>query len=187
MEIVVGESRRVSTTIDQFLHLASPPRESSADIDLAAIVRETVTMLRVSGGLGEGIDVRGSFESDRIPFRGNPGMFKQIVWNLIRNAVQAMPGGGDLAIDFPPAGNGAVLVRFADTGKGMTSDERARMFEPFYSRFEGGRGLGMAVVQKLVADARGTITVNSEPGAGTSILLEIPRAADAVSPKENRP
>ena len=114
-------------------------------------------------------------------------MFKQIVWNLIRNAVQAMPGGGDLAIDFPPAGNGAVLVRFADTGKGMTSDERARMFEPFYSRFEGGRGLGMAVVQKLVADARGTITVNSEPGAGTSILLEIPRAADAVSPKENRP
>jgi two-component system sensor histidine kinase HydH len=186
MEIVVGESRRVSTTIDQFLHLAAPARESSADIDLAVIVRETVTMLRVSGGLGEGIEVRGSFESDQAPFRGNPGMFKQIAWNLIRNAVQAMPGGGTLSIDFPPAGDGTILVRFADTGKGMTPDERARMFEPFYSRFEGGRGLGMAVVQKLVSDAHGKITVNSEPGAGTSIDLEFPRTAEAVSGKEKR-
>ena len=187
MEIVVGESRRVSTTIDQFLHLASPPRESTADIDLAVIARETVTMLRVSGGLGEGIDVRGSFESDRIPFRGNPGMFKQITWNLIRNAVQAMPNGGTLTIDFAPAGDGGILVRFADTGKGMTPDERARMFEPFYSRFEGGRGLGMAVVKQLISDAHGTIVVTSAPGAGTTIALEFPRSADAVSGKEKRP
>lgn len=186
MEIVVGESRRVSTTIDQFLHLASPARESGADIDLAVIIREAVTMLRVSGGLGEGIEVRGSFESDQVPFRGNPGMFKQIAWNLIRNAVQAMPGGGTLTIDFPPDGDGTIRVRFADTGKGMTPDERARMFEPFYSRFEGGRGLGMAVVQKLVSDAHGKITVNSAPGAGTSIVLEFPRPAEVVSGKERR-
>jgi two-component system sensor histidine kinase PilS (NtrC family) len=186
MEIVVGESRRVSTTIDQFLQLAGPPRESAADIDLAVIVRETVTMLRVSGGLGDGVEVRGAFESDHVPFRGNPATFKQIAWNLIRNAVQAMPKGGTLTIDFPPAANGAVLVRFVDTGKGMTSEERARMFEPFYSRFEGGRGLGMAVVKQLVADARGTIVVTSAPGAGTTIALEFPRSAGAVSGKEMR-
>jgi two-component system sensor histidine kinase PilS (NtrC family) len=186
MDIVVGESRRVSTTIDQFLQLASPAKESTADFDLAVIARETVTMLRVSGGLGNGIEVRGSFETDRVPFRGSPGMFKQITWNLVRNAVQAMPGGGTLTIDFPPAGDGAVAIRFADTGKGMTPEERARMFEPFYSRFEGGRGLGMAVVERFVSDARGSIVVNTAPGAGTSIVLEFPRAADAVAGTEKR-
>lgn len=187
MEIVVGESRRVSSTIDQFLHLASPARESAADIDLAEIARETVVMLRVSGGLGEGVEVRGSFESGRVPFRGNPGVFKQIFWNLTRNAVQAMPDGGTLSIDFPSNGSGALQVRFVDTGRGMTAEERARMFEPFYTRFEGGRGLGMAVVEQLVSDHRGTITVNSAPEAGTSIVLNFPRHIDAVNGKDSRP
>jgi len=187
MEIVVGESRRVSSTIDQFLHLASPARESAADIDLAEIARETVIMLRVSGGLGDGIEVRGSFEADRIPFRGNPGAFKQIFWNLTRNAIQAMPDGGTLSIDFPSNGRDALQVRFVDTGRGMTAEERARMFEPFYTRFEGGRGLGMAVVEQLVSDHRGTITVNSAPDAGTSILLNFPRSLGAANGKDDRP
>jgi two-component system sensor histidine kinase PilS (NtrC family) len=187
MEIVVGESRRVSQTIDQFLHLASPARESAADVDLAEIVRETVIMFRVSGGLGGAIQVRGTFETDRIPFRGNPGAFKQIFWNLVRNAAQAMPEGGTLSIDFPPNGVENVQVRFVDTGKGMTAEEQARLFEPFYSRFEGGRGLGMAVVEQLVLDYRGTIAVNSAPGAGTSILLTFPRRPEAVSGGEARP
>ena len=187
MEIVVGESRRVSSTIDQFLHLASPAPETAADIDLAEIARETVTMLRVSGGLGEGIEVRGSYEADRIPFRGNPGAFKQIFWNLTRNAVQAMPGGGTLSIDFPPNGPDTLQVRFVDTGRGMTAEERARMFEPFYTRFEGGRGLGMAVVEQLVSDLRGTIAVNSAPDAGTSIALKFPRSLGSAIGKEPRP
>jgi len=187
MDIVVGESQRVSTTIDQFLHLASPAREEVASIDLAVILRETVTMLRVSGVLGDRIQVRGSFEGGRVPFRGSAGAFKQIFWNLVRNAVQAMPDGGTLSLDFSEGGPDALRVRFSDTGKGMTPDERDRMFEPFYSRFEGGRGLGMAVVERLVADLRGTIAVESAPGTGTTILLTFPRPEGRVPAEGLRP
>jgi signal transduction histidine kinase len=187
MEIVVGESRRVSQTIDQFLHLASPAREREVEIDLAEIARETVVMLRVSGGLGTTIEVRGSFETGRVPYRGNRYAFKQIFWNLIRNAVQAMPDGGTLSIDFPPNGGEHLHVRIVDTGKGMTAEERARMFEPFYSRFENGRGLGMAVVDQLVSDHCGTIEVNSAPGAGTSILLKFPRRPENGMGRVERP
>ena len=187
MDIVVGESRRVSSTIDQFLHLAAPARESAADIDLAQIARETVTMLRVSGGLGEGVEVRGSFQADRIPYRGDPGSFKQIFWNLTRNAVQAMPEGGTLSIDFPSSNGDGIQIRFVDTGLGMTEQERARMFEPFYTRFENGKGLGMAVVERLVSDLRGTISVNSAPQAGTSIVLAFPRPWAAAKEKDARP
>ncbi len=187
MDIVVGESRRVSTTIDQFLHLASPARDASAEIDLAEIVRETLIMLRVSGGLGSRIDVRGSFDREQVPFRGNPGAFKQIFWNLTRNAVQAMPDGGTLSIDFPVDGDDDVQVRFIDTGQGMTEEERSRMFEPFYSRFDGGRGLGMAVVEQLVSDHHGTIMVTSAPKAGTTILLSFPRRPEERDGKDARP
>jgi signal transduction histidine kinase len=186
MDIVVGESRRVSTTIDQFLHLASPAREEVADIDLAGILRETVTMLRVSGGLSDRVQVRGSFESARAPFRGSGGAFKQIFWNLVRNAAQAMPDGGTLTVDFSNEGRNGLRVRFSDTGKGMTPDERDRMFEPFYSRFEGGRGLGMAVVERVVADLRGTIVVDSSPGAGTTIVLTLPKPEGRVREEDVR-
>ncbi len=187
MDIVIGESRRVSSTIDQFLHLASPARESAAEVDLAEIVRETLIMLKVSGGLGQGIEVRGSFEEESVPFRGNPGALKQIFWNLTRNAVQAMPSGGTLTIDFPVDNGEFVQVRFVDTGLGMTEEERSRMFEPFYTRFEGGRGLGMAVVGQLVSDHHGTITVTSAPKAGTSILLRFPRRSEPAGGKDGRP
>jgi signal transduction histidine kinase len=187
MEIVVGESRRVSQTIDQFLHLASPARERAAEIDLAEIIRETVVMLRASGALAETIEIRGSFETGRVPHQGNPNAFKQIFWNLIRNAVQAMPDGGTLSIDFPPAVGESLQVRIVDTGKGMTAEESVRIFEPFYSRFEGGRGLGMAVVDQLVSDHHGTIEIQSAPGAGTSILLKFPRRPESGAMREARP
>lgn len=186
MDIVVAESARVSQTIDQFLHLASPAREAAADIDLAETMRETVTMLRVGGGLSGSIETRGNFAEGRAPFRGSAGPLRQVFWNLLRNAAQAMPEGGTLSIDFSEEGRGAVCVRFADTGKGMTAEERGRMFEPFYSRFEGGRGLGLAVVRQIVTDHHGTIRVDSAAGAGTEIVLTLPRPPAAASAKEGR-
>ena len=161
MDIVVSESRRVSQSIDQFLNLGLPGRAGLHDVrpgrgrardgDHAPDERRARRAASTSAGTSR---------PTHVDILRQPGQFKQVFWNLIRNALQAMPGGRDADDRFRPrAGNGAVLVRFADTGKGMTAEERARMFEPFYSRFEGGQGLGMAVVQKIVEDYEGTIEV----------------------------
>ena len=106
-------------------------------------------------------------------YYGNPNQFKQVFWNIARNALQAMPDGGTLAVDFFQEKR-ELRMRFADTGRGMTPEEQEHIFEPFYSRFENGRGLGLAVVQKIVDDYQGKIQVSSGPEQGTEILITLP-------------
>lgn len=174
MDIVLKESRRVSQSIDQFLSLAAPGKEMYSTFDLGQATRETLTMLRMSGELNGRVAVKGNGEMCRFDFYGSPGQLKQIIWNLTRNALRAMPEGGELAIDFIRTAGNRVALRFADTGKGMTDDEQARMFEPFFTRFEGGLGLGLAVVKKIVDDYEGEIRVASEADRGTEIVITLP-------------
>ena len=85
----------------------------------------------------------------------------QIFWNLARNALQAMPEGGQLTV-VGRIENGYYRIQFRDTGIGMTEDERARLFHPFKSFFDGGTGLGMAIVYRIVEEHGGRIRVDSE-------------------------
>jgi signal transduction histidine kinase len=94
--------------------------------------------------------------------------------NLSKNAFAAMPGGGTLSIDFSQDGKRAVRIRFADTGRGLREEEKKHLFEPFFSRFENGHGLGLAVVRRIVDDYEGRIEVRSEPRKGTEITLVLP-------------
>lgn len=174
MDIVLTESRRVSRSIDQFLSLAAPGKEVFTTFDLAEVMRETMTMLKMSGELNGRISIKGNFEMTRLNFYGSPGQLKQVFWNLTRNALRAMPDGGELTIDFVREKRNQAALRFADTGKGMSEEEKARMFEPFFSRFEGGQGLGLAVVKRIVDDYEGTIRVLSEALRGTEILITLP-------------
>lgn len=174
MDIVLTESLRVSRSIDQFLSLAAPGKEIFTTFDLGEVMRETLTMLKMSGELDERTAVKGNFETTRLNFRGSPGQLKQVFWNLTRNSLRAMPDGGELSIDFIRESRDRVALRFVDTGRGMSGEEKARMFEPFFSRSEGGQGLGLAVVKKIVNDYDGRIRVVSEALRGTEILITLP-------------
>ena len=184
MDIVISESRRVSQTIDQFLNLAAPGKEVFMTFDLGEVARETATMLRMSGELDERIMLRVLPEGVNAPFYGSPNQFKQVFWNLIRNSLKAMPEGGTLTIEIGRASKGGVEIRVADTGKGMGPEERDRMFEPFFSRFEGGQGLGTAVVRRVVDDYGGTIRVASEPNKGTVIAMNFPAGPGDIPGKD---
>ena len=184
MDIVVGESRRVSQSIDQFLNLASPGKEAAMTFDVAEVARETATMLRMSGELPESVDFSVRPDGVRAEFYGSPSQFKQVFWNLFRNALRAMPEGGTLAVEISRDGRGRLDIRVADSGKGMTAEEQARMFEPFFTTFEGGQGLGMSVVRRIVDDYRGAIRVASGPDRGTVIALSFPPRPSAAHPKE---
>jgi signal transduction histidine kinase len=184
MDIVLRESRRVSQTIEQYLNLASPGPRNFQRFSLAAVVRETLTLLRLGGEIGDGVMVEGNFEASALDLYGSQSQFKQVVWNLIRNAVQAMPDGGRMRIDLDRAPGGGRRLRLADSGRGMSSDEKARIFEPFFSTFDGGRGLGLTVVRRIVDDFDGTIDVRSEAGQGTEFILTFPERTAPSRPKE---
>lgn len=184
MDIVVRESRRVSQTIEQYLNLASPGPRDFQRFSLAAAVRETLTLLRAGGELGESVAVAGSFESSDLDLFGSQSQFKQVVWNLVRNAVQAMPEGGRLGIDLERGPGGRRILRLSDSGRGMSEEEKARIFEPFFTTFASGRGLGLTVVRRIVDDFDGTIEVRSEAGRGTTFSLSFPSGPAPGRPKE---
>ncbi|MBN1939359.1 MAG: hypothetical protein JW843_07225 [Candidatus Aminicenantes bacterium] len=174
MAIVVKESRRVSLSIEQFLSMAGPGKQTYSAFKLAEPVSETLTMLRMSGELTDLVKIKGNYSSADITYFGSPGQFKQVFWNLIGNALKAMPEGGELSVDFGRPKKNDLSIRIIDTGRGMTAEEKARIFEPFYTRFDGGRGLGMAVVRQILDSYAGNIAVQSEPHVGTEVLITLP-------------
>lgn len=173
MDIVVDESTRVSHTIQQFLNFASSGQRIFSTIDLATILKETLTLLRRSGELNGQCDVRGNYDSIGVPFYGCRDQFKQIFWNIITNAIKAMPDGGDLTIDFKK--NNKVKIKISDTGRGMTEEELEKIFIPFYSGFCKGSGIGMSVVRRIVDDYDGRISVSSQLNKGTDINITLPQ------------
>ncbi|MBM3285002.1 MAG: hypothetical protein FJY81_03945 [Candidatus Aminicenantes bacterium] len=185
MDIVLKESVRVTQSIEQFLDLASPGRSAFSSIKLADALEETLALLRASGELNGRYRLAGNFSASPLTYYGSSNQFKQVFWNLTRNALKAMPEGGTLTVDFLQDGKKEIKIRFADTGRGLREDEKKRLFEPFFSGFENGRGLGLVVVRRIVDDYDGKIQVNSVPRRGTEIILSLPvRTVRGAKPRE---
>ncbi|MEW6274488.1 MAG: ATP-binding protein [Bacillota bacterium] len=107
--------------------------------------------------------------------QGNQEKLKQVLINLLLNAVQAMPKGGKLTVRTEAVNHTArVLVR--DTGVGISKEDLPQIFTPFYTKKAGGSGLGLAISQRIVQIHGGSISVESEPGAGTTFILSFPRS-----------
>ena len=103
-------------------------------------------------------------------------LLHRAISNLVLNAMDAMPQGGTLTLRTRDEG-GKVVIEVADTGAGLTPEECERIFTPYYTSKEHGTGLGLAIVQSVVSDHGGRIRVQSEPGRGTTFVIELPRNA----------
>jgi two-component system cell cycle sensor histidine kinase/response regulator CckA len=111
------------------------------------------------------------------PILADPVQMEQVILNLTVNACDAMPDGGRLRIATRDSGSrDGIVLSVTDNGLGIDADTRARLFEPFFTTKEPGQGtgLGLSIVQDFVADARGRIAVDSEPGQGTTFTLCFP-------------
>ncbi len=175
MAIVLKESERVSHSLEQFLDFALPSKQVFSPINLRDILDETIKILQGGGELNGKVTLEGNFRTSDVPYVGNAGQFKQVFWNLIKNAVKAMPEGGRLRLEFPEPRKKDVRIIVADTGRGMTEEDKENLFEPFYSGFEYGRGLGLSIVRKIIDDYDGRIDISSELNKGTKILITLPQ------------
>jgi two-component system, NtrC family, nitrogen regulation sensor histidine kinase NtrY len=113
------------------------------------------------------------------PLAADPELLHRALSNLVLNAMDAMPGGGALTIR-TRSGPDKVVIEVADTGSGLTPEECERIFTPYYTSKQHGTGLGLAIVQSVISDHGGKISVRSQPGKGTTFVIELPRHADAL-------
>jgi two-component system sensor histidine kinase PilS (NtrC family) len=174
MKIIVGESERISQSIEQFLNLVSPAQKTFSAIELSGLLKETLLLLQRSGEIDGKVRVEGNYKSTTLHYFGNSNQFKQVFWNLIKNAIRAMPGGGTLTVDFMQMKKDKIQLRIADTGIGMSEEEKEKVFEPFYSGFGDGKGIGLSVVRRIVDDYKGKIDIHSEPNKGTEVIITLP-------------
>ncbi|HSE97892.1 MAG TPA: ATP-binding protein [Blastocatellia bacterium] len=186
MEIVLRESDRLNRIVSDFLTYARPPRIERTVIELTSILSETVALLRNSTELRPDHELMEVYPEEPVHYNGDPNQMRQVFWNLSRNAIQAMPLGGQLRVALEAERGQEVSITFADTGRGMTREQKDRLFEPFSSS-SGGTGLGMAIVYQLVRDHNGKIMVESEAGKGTSISIKLPASGRVTRDPEAPP
>ncbi|MFY9558191.1 MAG: ATP-binding protein [Blastocatellia bacterium] len=179
MQIVLRESDRLNRIVSDFLTYARPPKVERSLIELASILSETIALLRNSPELRPDHLIREEYPDDLVLYQGDPNQMRQIFWNLARNAIQAMPQGGQLSVGLDARRGREVIITFRDTGQGMSREQRERLFEPFNSS-SGGTGLGMAIVYQLVRDHSGKILVDSETGKGTRIAIKLPASGRVI-------
>ncbi len=178
------------------LHSFARNREALAErIDLSAIVSEVAELMRPSWealSQQNGVPIQLVVESVAVPpVFGNAAELREVLVNLVQNALDALPEGGTVRLQ-TRATNREVIVTVADTGTGMPPRVRSRIFDPFFTtKGAKGSGLGLSVAYTIVARHKGQITVDSEEGQGTTFTVRLPvarqEAASGEAPAADAP
>lgn len=183
IDIAVREVDRVNGLISNLLDYARPRTEERQRLDLGEMVAEIVKVFEQERRTNE-VRVHLQCEPGAC-IDGASGQLRQLVWNLLRNAVDAMPNGGTIRIQVGreelTGGAWEAVLAVADTGIGIPKEDLDHIFEPFFSRKAGGTGLGLAITARIVEDHKGIIEVNSQPGKGATFTLRFPAALATIS------
>jgi two-component system, NtrC family, sensor histidine kinase PilS len=178
VQIVSRESQRLNQIITEFLDYSRERSYAFADLDIVALIEETLLLIeRHASTLGK-VRVERVFPGGKLRAHVDRDAMKQVFWNLCNNALRAMPDGGVLTVGLETVGD-SVRISFRDNGVGFDPRATARIFEPFQSGFPGGTGLGLAIVYQILQAHRGHIRVETEPGLGTEFVVEIPKSIRA--------
>src|SRR6266567_7970110 len=181
MEIIVSESQRLSRIIEEFLRFVRPQERQVAVFDVGGTIMEVMDLFRLSDEVSDAHEILVEVSPPSSMLSGDRDQIRQIIYNVAKNAVRAMSAGGRLTV----AGREEEAwysIRFIDTGHGMNPDQLTRLFTPFSTAFDGGTGLGMAIVRRIVQDHGGAIDAESRPGEGTTVTVLLPRTEPASQP-----
>ncbi len=188
LEHMEAEVRRASDLLGKLIDFARPEPRSSAPTDVNAVVKRALPLIATVAA-ARTIEVSPSLRADLPPVDGSASELQQVVVNLLLNACQAFDGAGGGRIDVrtfvePPGaglgGGAGVRIEVEDTGRGIDPEDLKRIFEPFFTRREGGTGLGLYTSYGIVERHEGRIELESEPGRGTRISVRLPASRAGI-------
>jgi hypothetical protein len=174
MEIISREILRLDRVVRTFLDFTRPVELRFDNVPMQELVREIVDLARPQAAAAN-IQVAFRMEAEGVEVRVDRDLFKQAVLNVVVNAMQAMPEGGELGFDASAGGDTAELC-ISDTGVGIPAELREKIFRLYFSTKKEGSGIGLAMTFRIVQLHDGTIDFTSEPGKGTTFRIRLPIA-----------
>jgi len=179
LEIIGRESERLNGLITDFLAYTGPSQRNTTRLDVAALLQEVAEAVRAGEAREKGVAIELS-PLKALVVEGDGEQLKQVVWNFVRNAVQAVPRGGQVMIDgFEQIRHGSryVVAMVIDDGAGIAPGIIEKIFNPFFTTKEGGTGLGLSISQRIVHQHKGFIEVRQAPGKGCAFSVFLPAAS----------
>ncbi|KIL74448.1 PAS domain S-box protein [Bacillus badius] len=173
-QIILAELDRIESIMQEFLMLAKPNQEMFfVEKEMNDILRDTIAFMEPEAML---YGVQLILEpAEKLPLvRVEEKQIKQVMLNLIKNAIEAMPDGGQVTIRTKKAGDDSIGIEVADNGIGISQERIPHLGEPFYSNKEKGTGLGLMVSFKIIEHHKGKIFFESEEGKGTKVEIRLP-------------
>ncbi len=172
MAIIQREVQRLNQLVTDFMEAARPRTLDPKPTDLPSLVEAVVETFghdqRYQGLVKVAVSTQ-----PLDPVMVDPEQIRQVLWNLVLNAAQAMPGGGTIKVTLSRIGD-RVRLMVTDEGSGIPAADLEKVFDPFYSRKTGGTGLGLATVDRVARDHGGEVWVRSEEGVGTTFAIWLP-------------
>jgi signal transduction histidine kinase len=171
-DIARKEVARLDLIITQFLRAVRPARPTLAAARVETVLQDTLTLLKQDIE-NRRIEVEVDCAETLPRLKLDKDQIKQAFFNIIRNALQAMPDGGRLRIGLT-ASDRHIAVSFQDNGAGISPSDFGHLFEPYFTTRPDGTGLGLMIVQRIIQEHGGRIDVHSEPGIGTTFTVFLP-------------
>jgi two-component system, NtrC family, sensor histidine kinase HydH len=171
-DIIQREAARLNDLVTDMMDLTRRRPPEIADVDAAAVARDVVELGAKSGRAVSDVMVVYA-GSEHAMVQADGAQLKQLIWNLVRNAVQASSAGDEVTVSVEACGDGRSRLEVRDRGVGIDAEARERLFDAFFTTRSKGTGVGLAVV-KAIADAHAfRITVESEAGEGATFRVEL--------------
>jgi len=174
LSMAQAEVQRLIEIVQRMLDFYRPSRGGAVPTDINSIVENVLTLAHKRLQYG-GVRVLTHLAPDLPPVPVVPDQITQVFLNIVINAIEAMPSGGDLRLETLLSGDGEwVLTSFQDTGQGMSPEQITNLFEPFYTTKPTGTGLGLAISYGIIERHGGAIEVSSRPGQGATFVVKLP-------------
>jgi len=178
MQVIMRGKDQLEGFIKDFLLLARHDRGPHQEIMIGDVIREVLEAAQVMSDWNRNIEIVETLEEGSA-IKGNRQEMRQLIWNLILNAAQAMPEGGRLAVSARKKSlknQEGLEIIVADNGVGITEENQKMMFEPFFTTKERGTGLGLAIVMRIVNSYSGNLSFESTAGMGTKFVIRLPKS-----------
>jgi signal transduction histidine kinase len=170
LSIALNEVNRLDMILNQFLHALRPTRLELKPVSLKEIIKDTIEIMHHEIE-DRGVFVEGAWEQEISPILGDKTQLQQVVYNIIKNAIQAMSKGGVLQISLTEE-NDQTLVKFTDNGVGIAPEDLSAIFNPYFTTKSDGFGLGLMIVERIIRQHGGELGVESEFNRGTIVTLK---------------